>query len=497
MEDQDPPFNAKLEAEFKSLQELLQKPEWNARKATINSTLRLFKVALLKTGAGTIQDLLQNQHNHSTKLAFSSHFTAAIRETKWTSVNYICANITTLRLILTKIGFQSTFVQQLKIKRPPTLRNFCLPKKYNKRPLDDPAVRILTNWEKTLRLKTRAQSNVTIRARMYFYLEICRILELDLDQISLATFKTELVQRLQDPNKIREIAGPFAIAHKRYGWLKMFVHKIVGLPEKFVFDEDLEDEIKNLVQKLRNKAADEDDGSDQHRIDKDDLQSLYEASTQDPLLELFYLLLITTGMRIGGLSRIKTLHVARQEHGRWVPLANGRTLEKGRKWFSFVLSKRVRELVTLWLNDLRPADPSIYLFPGITTPHCSTATIRHRFQKLCESLGFRGKQYHPHSLRHSYAHILLEVGNKPEVISKLLNHNSTDITEKFYLRESAQQVTTRAKIPWLEGLEGRAPPKRVPDIVPAFLDNPERKAKKRKLERIQKAKEALTAILDS
>jgi len=46
-----------------------------------------------------------------------------------------------------------------------------------------------------------------------------------------------------------------------------------------------------------------------------------------------------------------------------------------------------------------------------------------------------------------FIHILLEVGNSVENISKLLGHASSETMEKYYLRESAAQVVQRANIP--------------------------------------------------
>ena len=85
---------------------------------------------------------------------------------------------------------------------------------------------------------------------------------------------------------------------------------------------------------------------------------------------------------------------------------------------------------------------------------------------MCRAQGLVGKQYHPHSLRHSYAHILLETGNSVDVVAKCLNHSSSAVTEQFYLVESAVEVNARANIPWMKGVGGN---KRHVDVVPQFL----------------------------
>jgi hypothetical protein len=72
-------------------------------------------------------------------------------------------------------------------------------------------------------------------------------------------------------------------------------------------------------------------------------------------------------------------------------------------------------------------------------------------------------EFHPHSLRHSYSHILLELGNPVEVVSRLINHTDVRTTQKYYLKESASETAARATIPWLESQAIGCDP------VPSFL----------------------------
>lgn len=74
-----------------------------------------------------------------------------------------------------------------------------------------------------------------------------------------------------------------------------------------------------------------------------------------------------------------------------------------------------------------------------------------------------GKHIHTHSLRHSFAHILLETGNKPELVSKMFGHSSALTTEQYYLKESPSEASKRMNIRWLERTEQENP-------IPSFLD---------------------------
>jgi integrase len=179
-----------------------------------------------------------------------------------------------------------------------------------------------------------------------------------------------------------------------------------------------------------------------------------------------YMILITTGMRVGGLAQIKIEHVAIMMTNDVEIKQSGRTIEKGKKWFTFMMNEQVRTLMYDWIVNHRPADPSPYVFPGQCASRChiTTTTIRNVFQGWCKAAGLTGKEFHPHALRHSYAHILLESGNTVDVVSKLLNHSSTKVTEQFYLKENASEVAERANIPWLVKEN-----KKKRQIVPAFL----------------------------
>ena len=61
--------------------------------------------------------------------------------------------------------------------------------------------------------------------------------------------------------------------------------------------------------------------------------------------------------------------------------------------------------------------------------------------------GLAEKKFHPHSLGHTYSHIIHEAGNFVDVIAKLIGHSNPAVTQKYYLTESSAQVAHRAKIP--------------------------------------------------
>ena len=118
-------------------------------------------------------------------------------------------------------------------------------------------------------------------------------------------------------------------------------------------------------QRPEEEEADDDDGHDVHRISSEHLQQLYEEAKKDPLDELLFMLMLTTGLRVGGVTKVLTRNVAEVKNGMLVVGQAGKTKEKGNKFARFVLCEQVRELMHAWLNQHRPADPGPYVFPGI------------------------------------------------------------------------------------------------------------------------------------
>ena len=148
----------------------------------------------------------------------------------------------------------------------------------------------------------------------------------------------------------------------------------------------------------------------------------------------------------------------------------GKTKEKGNKFAFFVICPRVKHLMHQWLSFHRPADDGPFLFPGKAQGgHMSTDCIRKRFKRLCQVCGLEGREFHPHALRHTNAHILLECGNSVEAVSKCLNHSTPGVTQKFYLSESAVEVQARCNIPWAHVETEEEKRQRALDALPHFL----------------------------
>jgi integrase len=316
-----------------------------------------------------------------------------------------------------------------------------LGKKYGQLAPDHPVKIRLFKWVQAIKHHTKNKSDLGVRNILNFFLNTCLpVLNIDLHNWPT----TEVIQSRLSEENIRTICGDKSQNRKKH-WLQLLISHV------FELQHTIPSSIVLVNTKKRNSICDETDGSDKHKIPIPELEILQKEAAKNIRSELIFMLLLTTGMRVGGLTHIRTEHVASVNGSDILIRDTGRTLEKGSKWFTFMLCPKVQQLLHIWINTKRPADTSPYLFPGqfLETP-ISTSTVRIMFKQLCVACNLSGSHLHLHAFRHTYAHMLLKNGNKVETVSKLLGHASSKTTEQFYLIESAVEVAARANIPWLD-----------------------------------------------
>jgi hypothetical protein len=114
------------------------------------------------------------------------------------------------------------------------------------------------------------------------------------------------------------------------------------------------------------------------------------------------------------------------------------------------------------------------------------------FNNIVKKSNLIGDHLHPHAMRHSFAHILLECGNDVEAVSKIMGHSSSKTTSEFYLRENAAEVAARSNIPWLK----KEPVKKiVPDFLLTNTTNSDVKKKEKRRKKVRIFKELNQAPL--
>ena len=426
----------------------------------IDSPLHVIFAAVHANYDNRLDTLQQRATNVGENARFSQALTEACATKGW-QIATIRKYTGIIKRILDMLSFPEGFVASLKIacsQRAPGNKALG---KYGSFPAVNPIRQRLDGWVEQIRNDTRNRSELSIRNIISFYFTVCLpALGLDIENWPEDPIAHVASHVKDNPNAVKSIVGEDANAQIKAGRLEFLLHKIIGS------DIDVP-----KPGKFRSSApAEDDDGRDIHRISATDLELLYTEAKKDTRDELLFMLMLTTGLRVGGVCNILTRHVADIQNNQYVVKKEGKTKEKGNKFASFVLCTRVRELVGTWLARLRPADTGPYLFPGTAQgSHLSTDATRLSFARLCHKCGLKGPQFHPHALRHTNAHMLLECGNSVEAVSKCLNHSSTAVTEKFYLHESAAEVLSRCNVPWAQAETESEKRKRGVDALPGFL----------------------------
>lgn len=223
---------------------------------------------------------------------------------------------------------------------------------------------------------------------------------------------------------------------------------------------------------IKDIKADEVDG------DKDTLSPKQQEdiikNCQDTLEKVVCLLLLTTGMRVGGLSNIKKNDVYNFEENKVKDY--GVTLEKGNKTRNFPIFDIVKPHIKKWIDDNHMYE-SEYLFPNRNNHNKPRTTMFFQtlFKDIAQRAGYTGKEIHIHSARHSVAHNLLEAGNSLDDIGRFLGHANPATTAKFYTKLSIKENIERMNTACIGGNNFKDT--RIPQ-VPNFNFNENKKQKK-------------------
>jgi integrase len=228
-------------------------------------------------------------------------------------------------------------------------------------------------------------------------------------------------------------------------------------------------------------------------------ERVIEACRGSPRDALIVAMLSTTGLRRRGLLNIRAEDVARCDDARhWTALTGGVTVEKGRTRRSFPARHRPDGKKKAYRRRCRPRLSPRALGPrevaeyvrarrrtatgarAVPLPvasrrqragrdgaalHCaaaalpmSVAALNNLVRRRCLEAGIDRARAHPHVFRHSCAHRLLEQGNTPREIAAYLGHTSSVTTERFYLRDSTENIVAGMRTPWSAAAASVAPP---------------------------------------
>ena len=157
----------------------------------------------------------------------------------------------------------------------------------------------------------------------------------------------------------------------------------------------------------------------------------------DLQLEVYALLSLSTMGRVNAISNIKWKQINFEE------CEIREVLEKGDKVVDLFFNQEVKELL-IKLKEQREIS-------GVNTEYVFISKKNGEYRKVVSStLGLWAKKVgnmiglehglHCHDFRHSGATLLKNAGMPLEEVSTLLNHASTDVTRKFYIKEDNKKL---------------------------------------------------------
>ena len=407
--------------------------------------------------------LVNRSHIHEESNIFSLNLAKVVKINEWSRTTASIA-FNSLKKLLCKTNINESFINKIILPSEKKIKQnspvYCIPTKYKKMNDDDPIKITLIEIVKTIKLYTKYKSQKTIAIFLAFvlkFLEYHKIQILDYNNVSQIPFESII-------ESLKNICISIQLRRKVH-YIMVFVCFVV----KNTTYLDKFESCKKTIISVKKTQID----TDVHRIGKEELEKIYEESKKNIKHQTLFLIMISTGMRTIGVSNIKIENICSNINNVITINNTGKTIEKGNKWFTFSISEDLSKLLLQYITTKRK-NISSYLFPGRgENIGISPGRISAIIKEMAKKIGLNGKHIHAHSIRHSFAHILIEMGNKPELVSKMLGHTSVQTTEQYYLKESAAEVSSRMDIPWLEKSKHQNP-------VPEFLNNykPNKKSKR-------------------
>ena len=176
------------------------------------------------------------------------------------------------------------------------------------------------------------------------------------------------------------------------------------------------------------------------------------------------LLLLSTGARIGALSRLTYGDVKEEEDASFPATAT--IIEKGNRPRCIPITSDVLRVIKMKAVSQRcqdlPEDDAwlhavserLCIFRSARNPMIpmNVRCLRQIFYTLCDRAGI-GRPIWPHLIRHTVAHQLWRCGNPVVSIAKFLGHKSVHTTFTQYLDLSTAELIMNMNIPWLHDMK--------------------------------------------
>ena len=275
-----------------------------------------------------------------------------------------------MKRIMKKTTISPIFIDTLSIIITPKMdRNsdeYCLPSQYKKYHNDHLGKQLLLNWINLCKTTTRNKSQSVVRQIISFSIKICQILNVNLENYQTPTIELDEIK-----NIVENMEGKMKL-ETRIRYITILIKTFFKLEN--ISYEQLSLWLKTIPKKPRNLTNYTSD-IDVHKLTNREMDAIYTISKKNIRNELIILLLSTTGMRVGGLSNLLVSNVCKTIGSDIIINENGKTKEKGGKWFFFVISPKVKIVLRTWLMEHRK-NHSNYVFPGHGNNPLCTGHIR-------------------------------------------------------------------------------------------------------------------------
>jgi integrase len=189
-------------------------------------------------------------------------------------------------------------------------------------------------------------------------------------------------------------------------------------------------------------------------------------------------LVILTGMRGGEVCSLQTAYINDLEGPAPIIVIPGDRLENGRRVKGAMKAGREhrvplsQQCVSLVRRALELCEGDAFLFPARAFtemskfPHVDRHSLSRAMKRLCDKLGI--DDAHAHDFRRTIASWLGDLGERPDVISRILAHTPQDITARVYNHSRLDPLVREALQRWADHVDGL----RAVDMGGSVIDGP-------------------------